>query len=80
MSNHAVAAALMRHGLPRTAHAGKRSAARERVAQVQAFLAVDSVPSYVAGRRAAGWTWQAIAAECGQPPTWLRRQVALSDE
>jgi lambda repressor-like predicted transcriptional regulator len=77
MSNHAVAAAMTRHGVARTAHAGKRSAARERVARVQAVLGVDSVPSYVAGRRAAGWTWQAIAAECGQPPTWLRRQAAV---
>jgi hypothetical protein len=76
MSNHAVAAALMRHGLTRTAHAGKRNAARERAAQVAAALGVDSVPCYVAKRRAAGWTWQAIAAECGQPPSWLRRQAA----
>jgi ROS/MUCR transcriptional regulator protein len=77
ISNHAVAAAMTRHGVARTAHAGKRSAARERVARVQAVLGVDSVPSYVAGRRAAGWTWQAIAAECGQPPTWLRRQAPV---
>jgi len=77
MSNHAVAAALARHGLARTAHAGKRKAARERVAQVAAALGVDSVPRYVAERRAAGWTWQAIAAECGQPPSWLRRQAAV---
>ena len=75
MSHHAVAAALARHGLARTAHAGKRKAARERVAQVAAVLGVDSVPRYVAERRAAGWTWQAIAAECDQPPSWLRRQV-----
>jgi hypothetical protein len=78
MSNHAVAAALTRHGLARTAHAGKRKAARERAAQVAAVLGVDSVPRYVAERRAAGWTWQAIAAECDQPPSWLRRQGALS--
>jgi len=38
---------------------------------------VDSVPRHVAERRAAGWTWQEIAAECGQPPSWLRRQAAL---
>jgi hypothetical protein len=75
MSNHAVAAALTRHGLARTAHAAKREAARERVAQVAAVLSLDSVPRYVAERRAAGWTWQAIAAECDQPPSWLRRQV-----
>jgi hypothetical protein len=79
MSNHAVAAALTRHGLARTAHAGKRKAARERAAQVAAVLGVDSVPRYVAKRRAAGWTWQAIAAECDQPPSWLRRQAALLD-
>jgi ROS/MUCR transcriptional regulator protein len=79
MSNHAVAAALTRHSLARTAHAGKRNAARERVTQVAAILGVDSVPRYVAERRAAGWTWQAIAAECGQPASWLRRQAALSD-
>jgi hypothetical protein len=77
MSNHAVAVALTRHGLARTAHAGKRKAARERAAQVAAALAVDSVPRYVAERRAAGWTWSAIAAECGQPPSWLRRQASL---
>src|SRR3984957_2284967 len=77
MSNHAVAAALTRHGLARAAHASKRKAARERVAQVAAVLGVDSVPRYVAERRAAGWTWQAIAAECDQDPSWLRRQAVL---
>jgi hypothetical protein len=79
MSNHAVAAALTRHGLARTAHAGKRNAARERVAQVAAVLGVDSVPRYVAERRVAGWTWQAIAAQCRQPASWVRRQAALPD-
>jgi hypothetical protein len=79
MSNHAVAAALTRHGLARTAHAGKRQAARERAAQVAAVLGVDSVPGYLAERRAAGWTWQAIAAECGQPAGWLRRQACFSE-
>jgi hypothetical protein len=79
MSNHAVAAALTRHGLARTAHAGKRKAARERAAQVAAVLGVDSVPRYVAERRVAGWTWQAIAAECSQPASWVRRQAALPD-
>jgi ROS/MUCR transcriptional regulator protein len=79
MSNHAVAAALTRHGLARTTHAGKRKAARDRVAQVTTILGVDSVPRYVAERRAAGWTWQAIAVECGQPSSWLRRQAALPD-
>src|SRR3984957_11183667 len=79
MSNHAVAAALTRHGLARTAHAGKRKAARERVAQVAAVLGVDSVQRHVAERRMAGWTWQAIASECSQPASWVRRQAALPD-
>src|ERR1700689_3337412 len=79
MSNHAVAAALTRHGLARTAPAGKRDARRERAAQVAAVLGVDSVPRYVAERRAAGWPWQAIAAECDQDPSWLRRQAVLPD-
>jgi hypothetical protein len=79
MSNHAVAAALTRHGLARTAHAAKRKAARERVAQVVAVLGVDSMPRYVADRRAAGWTWQAIAAECSQPASWVRRKAALPE-
>ena len=76
LSNHAVAAALARHGLARTAHAGQRNAVQERAAQVAAVLGVENVPGYVAERRAAGWTWQAIAAECGQPASWLRRQSA----
>ena len=29
-------------------------------------------------RRAAGWTWRAIAAESGQPASWLRRQAAAA--
>ncbi len=76
MSNHTVAAALARHGLTRTPHAGKRHDTSERLAQVAAALGVDSVRGYVAGRRTAGWTWQAIAAEAGQPASWLRRQAA----
>jgi AraC-like DNA-binding protein len=79
MSNHTVTDALDRHGLARTAHSGKRHAAQQRTAQVAAVLGVASVPRYVAERRAAGWTWQAIAAECGQPPTWLRRQATLPE-
>ncbi len=79
MSNHAVAVALTRHGVARTAHASRRNAAQERLAQVKAFLGVDSVPRYVAERRASGWTWNAIAVECGQHASWVRRQAARSD-
>jgi len=70
-----VAAALRRHGLARTAHAAKRHQAHQRATQVAARLGFDSMTDYVASRRGAGWTWRAMAAECAQPPSWLRRQV-----
>ena len=75
MSYHAVAAALRRHGLPKTAHAGKRHAADRRAARVAAAVGYPCVADYVADRRADGWTWSAMAAETGQPQTWLRRQL-----
>jgi AraC-like DNA-binding protein len=75
LSNHAVAAALRRHGLARTAHAAKRHQASERAAAVAAQLGFGSIAGYVAQRRAAGWTWRAMAAESGQPQSWLRRRA-----
>jgi AraC-like DNA-binding protein len=76
VSYHAVASALRRHGVDRTAHAAKRHASRERAAGVAANLGFDSVAAYLDRRRAAGWTWSAIAAESGQTPSWIRRQAA----
>jgi hypothetical protein len=76
VSHHAVESALRRHGLARIAHAGKRHAARRRASEVAASMGFASVTEYVARRRAAGWTWQAISAESGQPQTWLRRHAA----
>jgi hypothetical protein len=73
LSNHAVAAALRRHGLARVNHAGKRHSAGQRAAAVAASLGFDSIAGYVAERRSAGWTWRAMAAESGQPQSWLRR-------
>lgn len=78
LSHHAVASALRRHGLGRTAHAAKRHASRQRAAEVAAGLGFDDISGYLADRRAAGWTWQAIAAESGQPASWVRRQAAAS--
>ena len=75
LAHHTVEAALRRHGLARTAHAAKRHQARQRAVQVAARLGFDSITDYVASRRGAGWTWQAMAAECAQPPSWLRRQA-----
>jgi hypothetical protein len=78
LSHHAVAAALRRHGLDRTPHAAKRHASRQRGAEVAAGFGFESMADYLTRRRAAGWTWRAIAAESGQPPSWVRRQAAAS--
>ena len=75
LTHHCVEAALRRHGLTRIAHAAKRHRAHQRAAQVAARLGFDSMTDYVASRRGAGWTWRAMAAECAQPPSWLRRQA-----
>ena len=75
LTHHTVEAALRRHGLARTAHAAKRHQAHQRAAQVAARLGFETMTDYVASRREAGWTWQAMAAECAQPPSWLRRQA-----
>jgi lambda repressor-like predicted transcriptional regulator len=75
-STHSVEAALRRHGLEVVAHATKRHAAQQRAAEVAAALGYASLASYIRQRRRDGWTWDAIAAESGQPPTWLRRQAA----
>ena len=74
MSHHAVGLALRRHGLAPTAHAAKRHAASERATRVAARHGFDGIAAYIADRRAAGWTWRAMAEESGQPPSWLRRQ------
>jgi hypothetical protein len=76
VTHHAVESALRRHGLDRVAHAATRHAADERAAQVAAGLGVDSLGEYLRQRRAAGRTWRALAAESGQPESWLRRQAA----
>jgi hypothetical protein len=76
VTHHAIESALRRHGLDRIAHAATRHAADERAAQVAAGLGVDSLGEYLRQRRAAGRTWRALAAESGQPESWLRRQAA----
>jgi transposase len=74
-STHRVESALRRHGLEIVAHAAKRHAARQRAADVAAGLGYATMAGYIRRRRADGWTWKAIAAESGQPQTWLRRQA-----
>ncbi|HEY1916975.1 MAG TPA: MucR family transcriptional regulator [Streptosporangiaceae bacterium] len=79
LSNHAVKAALLRHGMAVSAHAAKRNAAQLRSDDLASRLGYSSTERYIAQRRKAGWTWQAISAESGQPPTWLRRRAAATD-
>jgi lambda repressor-like predicted transcriptional regulator len=76
VSYHAVESALRRHGLARVAHAAKRHAAAERAARVAADLGFANVAEYVARRRADGLTWVSMAAESGQPESWLRRHAS----
>lgn len=73
MGYHAVHSALRRHGLDAAPHAAKRHAARCREEMVAAALGCASVGEYIERRRSSGWTWSQIAAESGQPQSWLRR-------
>ncbi|MGO9504345.1 MAG: MucR family transcriptional regulator [Streptosporangiaceae bacterium] len=75
MSHHAVESALRRHQVARMRHAARRHAAARCAAEVARRLGFDSVGDYVSCRRAAGWTWQAMAQEAGQPQSWLRRHA-----
>jgi AraC-like DNA-binding protein len=75
LSHHAVASALRRHGLGQTPHAAKRHASGQRAADVAARFGFEAISGYLSQRRAAGWTWQAIAGESGQSPSWIRRQA-----
>ena len=78
LAHHTVRAALHRHGITRVAHAAKRHAAGQRAAQVAGRFGFGTMAGYVADRRGAGWTWAAMAAECAQPASWLRRQARLA--
>jgi hypothetical protein len=75
-SFHAVRSALSRHRVAAAPHAAKRHAAQTRAAEVAAALGVNSVTEFIEQRRAQGWTWRQLAAESGQPETWLRRQAS----
>jgi hypothetical protein len=76
VSAPAVKSALERHGLTASPHAAKRHAAERREQEVAAALGVESIADFVRRRRMLGQTWREIAAESGQPETWLRRHGA----
>jgi len=73
LSPRLVTAALNRHGLTPVLHASKRHAAAKRAAEVADRLGYPSIADYVRSCQAEGMSWRAIAAESGQPQTWLRR-------
>jgi lambda repressor-like predicted transcriptional regulator len=73
-----VEAALARHGIRRVPHAASRARRDERAAAVAARFGQPDIGSYLADRRGAGMSWQAIADECGQPQTWVRRRAGLA--
>lgn len=77
VSRGAVQTAMRRHGVPVTAHATSRAAQGERAAEVAARFGFPDIAGYLADRRAAGRSWRVIAAECGRPATWVRRQAGL---
>jgi AraC-like DNA-binding protein len=80
VSRPALESAMRRHGLDRVAHAAKRHAADQRTAEVASRLGYASIAEYVAARRAEGLTWRALAAESGQPQTWLRRHAGAAGD
>lgn len=72
-----VETALARHGLTRTPHAASRGRCQERAEAVAERFGHPDIDSYLAARRAAGLSWRAIAEECDQPPSWIRRRAGL---
>lgn len=75
----AVVTAMRRHDIQRTRHAATRGAITDRAGAVASRFGFPDLDAYLADRRAAGTTWRAIAAECGQPATWLRRRAGLGE-
>lgn len=75
LSRGAVLTALRRHGVPVTAHTAARSRREDAAAQIAARFGFPDLASYLADRRGTGRSWRSIAAECGRPATWVRRQA-----
>ena len=77
VTSGAVATAMRRHGVTRTEHAATRGRITDRADAVAARFGFPDLDAYLADRRSAGVSWRAIAAECDQPATWLRRRAGL---
>jgi len=74
----AVETALARHDITKVPHASTRQRCAKRAAEVAARFGFTDLDDYLADRRAAGRTWRQISAECGQPPSWVRRRAGLA--
>jgi hypothetical protein len=77
VTSSAVLTAMRRHRIERTRHATSRGRVVDRAAAVAARFDFPDLDHYLADRRAAGLSWRAIATECGQPPSWVRRRAGL---
>ena len=78
MSNATVTAALASHDIHVVAHATTRGRYQDRAAAIAETFGFADLGGYLADRRAAGVSGRGIAAECGQPETWVRRRAGLS--
>jgi len=74
----AVESALARHDIAHVPHATSRARREERRAELAERFGHPTFAAYVTDRRAAGLSWRAIAAECGQPEIWVRRQAGAA--
>lgn len=78
LSRPAIESALRRHRIARQPHATSRASREERGAAIARRFGFSRLEEYFDDRRAAGMSWRAIAAECGQPQTWVRRRAGLA--
>jgi lambda repressor-like predicted transcriptional regulator len=78
LSRSAIESALRRHGITRQPHAATRASRDDRADAIAARFGFPRLAEYLADRRATGMSWRAIATECGQPPTWVRRRAGLA--
>jgi lambda repressor-like predicted transcriptional regulator len=75
LSRSAIESALRRHRISRQPHAASRASREERTTAVATRFGFTHLDEYFADRRAAGMSWRAIASECSQPATWIRRRA-----
>jgi lambda repressor-like predicted transcriptional regulator len=78
LSRSAIESALRRHHITRRPHTTARTRRAERADTIATHFGFTRLDDYLTDRRAAGMSWRAIATECGQPATWVRRRAGLA--